>query len=1125
MTNYEQLKADIAAVVRANGIEAITGDRLQQVLTHMVDVLGNDYALAGVATPTTNPPTPDGNTAYIAGTSGTYTYFLDGNYNPLIVPSICLTALLMYDASAEAWTAYPFGTIAQGSIGTNELADGAVTTPKLADSAVTSAKIGANAVTSAKINNGAVSEQKLATALQNKINDAVTLSTGQTITGDKEFTQPIQALELYGDGDLSVHASDDLTLQSHNGDVEIAADDDINLNGARVFVNTELNVDAGLEVGTDTGGVNSIKATGKILTNGQEVATKAYTDAQLATKQDTIGDLNTIRAGASLGATALQEIPDGSVTTPKIADEAVTTPKIDDEAVTLAKIAPSAIDATPTANSGNLVTSGGVRDKIDDLAEQVGVSGQVTETLTPTLTSGYINNGTINSSAIYGYTPPIYLKKGAKIIVNTYGTSFDVVSLTNEQATTYSRLVAASASPTTTKEYQYTALSDCYVAISVKTSYPYSIVRQYERGLSDLQTTNKDNIIDAINEVYSDSVENGENIGNLSQLRTIEKSNVVGSINEIDTKLYGSTVDYSSRNKTASSYWLEGGDGKITYASSGMGLRRVDAISVRAGDIVVFSASVSPAAANIYLVTDSDGNVISKLYDSSVADYSVVMPVNAANLYFNSMTNTTFSCVIQHCGDVAELKTEVSTLKTKTNDLSWFFDLRKPIHAPSPQLPANGSADADFDAETLTPNDLYTAFSDLIASLPTRGAYRGYFPKTLTEYSKTGRDATNTYDIKAYVYTNRNRFAWKSADKLFAFNNGGTIVYLDTCSPLVGATIYSNASRSDSGKVVSSYNSTTQSFVSSDSVTYERKESSDVASVVVWSKVVMDINATSTLTVFNANDQAIGVTTTVDATHITRNSVVYERCEDFDYWRGQLGTIVLWGNEHGPSSDPAEPAIILYRLAKDLTTGCRNNEFVEFLKTYFRIVFIPLVNPYGLVHKSRNNGNNVNINRNYNTIGWANQADADKGSYAGDQPETQFVMNVVKAYDTTLAIDVHCLGFVNNLNEGMCHYEGYVGDSDALGVATDTMQSFNLNHTSYGNAEPNNAAKGSDWIYANGIAGGLEEMNAGAYASSYDGKQHNAYIMECDYTLLLNHIRMWLYDTNLGLNLLKYQNR
>lgn len=397
MSNYNDLKTRIAAAIHANGVEEITGNVLQSVLIDMVDAIGDEFSLAGVATTTTVPGTPDNKTAYIATAAGTYTNFLDSNNNPIVVPANALSALLTYDPTAGHWTGTTFGTLAPGIIGTNELADGAVTTPKIADSAVTSAKIGANAVTSAKINNGAVSEQKLATAVQDKLNNAVTLDGAQTITGDKEFTQPIQALELYGDGDLSVHALDDLTLQSHNGDVEIAADDDINLNGARVFVNTELNVDAGLEVGTDAGGVNSIKATGKILTNGQEVATKAYTDTQLATKQDAIADLATIRSGAALGATAyqkpsggipesdlsvsvqtslgkadtaLQDIPDGGVTTPKIADEAVT----------LAKIASAAIDSTPTANSDNLVTSGGVFDAVEGIVggyaitEQGGIS-------------------------------------------------------------------------------------------------------------------------------------------------------------------------------------------------------------------------------------------------------------------------------------------------------------------------------------------------------------------------------------------------------------------------------------------------------------------------------------------------------------------------------------------------------------------------------------------------------------------------------------------------------------------------------------------------------------------------------------------------------------------------------
>lgn len=75
MANYATLKAAIAAAIRENGNNEITGTLLQQQLLAMVNSLGVGYQYAGIATPTTNPGTPDQNVFYIASTAGTYTNF------------------------------------------------------------------------------------------------------------------------------------------------------------------------------------------------------------------------------------------------------------------------------------------------------------------------------------------------------------------------------------------------------------------------------------------------------------------------------------------------------------------------------------------------------------------------------------------------------------------------------------------------------------------------------------------------------------------------------------------------------------------------------------------------------------------------------------------------------------------------------------------------------------------------------------------------------------------------------------------------------------------------------------------------------------------------------------------
>lgn len=73
MSNYTGIKALINADIRENNNEEITGQILNGVLLQMVTDLGA-YQFAGVATPTTDPGTPDINVYYVAGTPGIYSY-------------------------------------------------------------------------------------------------------------------------------------------------------------------------------------------------------------------------------------------------------------------------------------------------------------------------------------------------------------------------------------------------------------------------------------------------------------------------------------------------------------------------------------------------------------------------------------------------------------------------------------------------------------------------------------------------------------------------------------------------------------------------------------------------------------------------------------------------------------------------------------------------------------------------------------------------------------------------------------------------------------------------------------------------------------------------------------------
>ena len=75
MGNYEQLKQAVADVIKSNGNQEITGAILQNALLTIISTIGTDATFAGIATPDTNPGTPDQNVFYLASEPGIYSNF------------------------------------------------------------------------------------------------------------------------------------------------------------------------------------------------------------------------------------------------------------------------------------------------------------------------------------------------------------------------------------------------------------------------------------------------------------------------------------------------------------------------------------------------------------------------------------------------------------------------------------------------------------------------------------------------------------------------------------------------------------------------------------------------------------------------------------------------------------------------------------------------------------------------------------------------------------------------------------------------------------------------------------------------------------------------------------------
>lgn len=75
MANFNELKAAVNAVIKQNGNEEITGNVLQNTLDTIISTVGKNRTFVGIATPSTNPGTPDANVFYLATKPGIYPNF------------------------------------------------------------------------------------------------------------------------------------------------------------------------------------------------------------------------------------------------------------------------------------------------------------------------------------------------------------------------------------------------------------------------------------------------------------------------------------------------------------------------------------------------------------------------------------------------------------------------------------------------------------------------------------------------------------------------------------------------------------------------------------------------------------------------------------------------------------------------------------------------------------------------------------------------------------------------------------------------------------------------------------------------------------------------------------------
>lgn len=142
--------------------------------------------------------------------------------------------------------------------------------------------------------------------------------------------------------------------------------------------------------------------------------------------------------------------------------------------------------------------------------------------------------------------------------------------------------------------------------------------------------------------------------------------------------------------------------------------------------------------------------------------------------------------------------------------------------------------------------------------------------------------------------------------------------------------------------------------------------------------------------------------------YATYNTYVYKLSENGSKINGtytRRRTALLIGNLHG---DEVCSPFVLYRIAKRLCE-CSDINAMK-LRAAYDIYIIPSINEYGSIHKTRTNGNGVDINRNFPTKSWnegGSGTDRYTGPYAGSEFETQVIMGLTDLLKCDICIDFH----------------------------------------------------------------------------------------------------------------------
>jgi hypothetical protein len=410
-------------------------------------------------------------------------------------------------------------------------------------------------------------------------------------------------------------------------------------------------------------------------------------------------------------------------------------------------------------------------------------------------------------------------------------------------------------------------------------------------------------------------------------------------------------------------------------------------------------------------------------------------------------------------------------------------------YPPSPQLPGDGSDKADFNTSDVATSEVY-AYMDALWE-----RYRTYMVR-----QNLGKDASGQYDYYRYVFSKAYWRAWykENYPKMYAWKNGNTVIYSVSVSPRVGDTMYSTPYIGTAYNTVTAVNSETIGVASTRTVNglvFTRHTNGDVEPTIVYTSPFAITANYKGRTYTNAFAASSSVKEFTYDYIIDSKNVKYFRYpfEDRKLNKSRLFSVFILANEHGNKGDSMIPCVTVLRMLKDLCSPT-DNLFLKWLKENAVVTVIPLGNPHG----GYNNANGVNINRNYDTPGWAG-SDTDPaggtkdegafGAYAGSEIETQYIMNTIQQCKAQTAVSYHGRGIPDGVILGeynsAARFQGCGFDAERMWKVEEalfSMYNFGFNpawHTIEDDSHNNylSAGKSPSYIEYTGAVGGLIEID------------------------------------------------